>query len=177
MICKISKFFLGLLVLWIRAFIADSHGRLINPPSRTSAWRFLSGFPAYYDDTSLYCGGFNTQWITNGGRCGICGEAWNKPKDFEKGGKNYRGTIVATYSKNSPIKAIVEITAGHKGYFEFRICNVDGWEGDATNACFRQNPLKDADGFTRFKYKDGNNTYLLKPPQDFFCKHCVLQVK
>jgi len=177
MIWNIPEFLFGLFVLSIRIFIVHSHGRLVSPPARSSAWRYRSGFPAYYDDTAMYCGGFNTQWVTNGGRCGICGEAWNKPKEFEKGGKFYRGTIVETFKKNQQMKVVVEITAGHKGYLEFRICNVDGWEGDATNACFRQNPLKDADGKTRFKYIDGFNTYLLYPPKDMTCKHCVFQVR
>ena len=34
----------------------------------------------------MFCGGTETQWIKNGGNCGICGEDWSlSPKLFEKG--------------------------------------------------------------------------------------------
>lgn len=41
------------------------HGRMLNPPARSSAWREDSRFPTYYDDNQMFCGGFYTQWIVN----------------------------------------------------------------------------------------------------------------
>ena len=34
------------------------HGRLRDPPSRSSMWREGFPVPPNYDDTALYCGGF-----------------------------------------------------------------------------------------------------------------------
>ena len=33
------------------------HGRLIDPPSRSSMWRYGFNNPPNYDDNQLYCGG------------------------------------------------------------------------------------------------------------------------
>ncbi|GBP08956.1 hypothetical protein EVAR_78322_1 [Eumeta japonica] len=67
---------------------ARAHGRVLAPPSRASAWRF--GFPTNpnYDDDGLNCGGFAHQWEMNGGRCGICGDAYDQrePRLHEIGG-------------------------------------------------------------------------------------------
>lgn len=46
------------------------HGRLIEPPSRASAWRYGFDTPPNYNDHELYCGGYNTQWAKNNGKCG-----------------------------------------------------------------------------------------------------------
>lgn len=85
-----------------------SHGRLIDPPARSTAWRYDSRFPAYYDDTAMYCGGFGVQQ-QNGGKCGICGENYALPKQFEKGGSLYKGYIVKSYKQGQNISVIVEV--------------------------------------------------------------------
>ena len=46
-----------------------------------------------------------------GGLCGICGEAWDEPKDYERGGKMYLGTIVRTYLRGSVIRVSVMVMA------------------------------------------------------------------
>lgn len=60
------------LIDWI-----ESHGRLIEPPSRASAWRYGFDTPHNYNDHELYCGGFTRQWVKNEGKCGVCGDAWD----------------------------------------------------------------------------------------------------
>lgn len=35
----------------------SGHGRLIDPPSRSSMWRYGFNNPPNYDDNQLYCGG------------------------------------------------------------------------------------------------------------------------
>lgn len=47
------------------------HGRLIEPPSRASAWRYGFDTPPNYNDHELYCGGYTTQWKKNSGKCGM----------------------------------------------------------------------------------------------------------
>jgi hypothetical protein len=54
-----------------------AHGRLIDPPSRASAWRYGFDTPHNYNDHELYCGGFTRQWVKNEGKCGVCGDAWD----------------------------------------------------------------------------------------------------
>lgn len=34
------------------------HGMLLDPPGRSSMWRFGFSTPINYDDNSLFCGGF-----------------------------------------------------------------------------------------------------------------------
>jgi hypothetical protein len=83
-------------VLLLTAGRAAGHGRLIEPPSRSTMWRSVRwpgcraaltadpryGFdtPPNYNDHESYCGGFTRQWQTNGGKCGICGDAWDLPQ-------------------------------------------------------------------------------------------------
>lgn len=54
----------------------SGHGRLIAPPSRSSAFRFGFPTPPNYDDHELFCGGFDREHNRNGGKCGECGDAW-----------------------------------------------------------------------------------------------------
>ena len=55
-----------------------SHGRLIEPPSRSTMWRYGFNNPPNYNDHESYCGGFTRQWQTNRGRCGVCGDPWDE---------------------------------------------------------------------------------------------------
>lgn len=64
-----------LLAAWIH--LAGGHGRLIEPPSRASAWRYGFDTPHDYNDHELFCGGFTRQWVQNEGRCGVCGDPWD----------------------------------------------------------------------------------------------------
>lgn len=57
----------------------SAHGRLIEPPSRASMWRYGFDTPHDYNDHECYCGGFTRQWQRNKGKCGICGDAWDAP--------------------------------------------------------------------------------------------------
>ncbi|RWS18082.1 uncharacterized protein B4U80_05900, partial [Leptotrombidium deliense] len=59
------------------------HGRLIEPPGRSTAWRFGFRNPPNYDDNALFCGGVYVQYGINGGKCGICGDPWNGPRKNE----------------------------------------------------------------------------------------------
>ena len=37
----------------------SGHGRLVEPPSRSSMWRYGFNTPHNYDDNALNCGGLN----------------------------------------------------------------------------------------------------------------------
>lgn len=101
----------------------EAHGRLIEPPSRASAWRYGFQTPPNYNDHELYCGGFTRQQ-RNGGKCGECGDAWDlpQPRPNEFGGRWGQGVVVRKYNPGSEITLRVELTASHMGYFEFRVC-------------------------------------------------------
>ena len=73
---------LKLLVTIVAVFLkspdsANAHGRLWEPPGRSTLWRLaefqnLESPPLEnYDDDQLYCGGIG-KLIANGGKCGPC---------------------------------------------------------------------------------------------------------
>ena len=49
---------LGLLTLACLSASVAGHGRLIEPPSRSSMWRYGFDTEPNYQDNQLYCGGF-----------------------------------------------------------------------------------------------------------------------
>ncbi|KAF8764483.1 hypothetical protein HNY73_022549 [Argiope bruennichi] len=72
-------------------------------------------------DKGSFHGEMLVQWQRNGGKCGICGDAWDapKPRPNEAGGIYGKGIIVRNYKPGQEVKSIVELTANHKGFFEF----------------------------------------------------------
>ena len=119
-----------------RVFVALSlialvlgHGRLIDPPSRNSAWRYGFDTPRQDTDNELNCGGFNVQWSTNKGKCGVCGDAHHltEPKYIHPG-KYATKTITKTYKEGQEIEVIVDVTSNHQGYFTFSVATI----GDTT---------------------------------------------
>jgi len=54
-------------ILLLKILEINAHGRLVDPPARSTAWREKpSLFPAYYNDMEMFCGGKPTQWNQNG---------------------------------------------------------------------------------------------------------------
>jgi len=51
----------GVLVSLISS--AFGHGYLVQPPSRSTAWRYGYSTPPNYNDMELYCGGFAVSLI------------------------------------------------------------------------------------------------------------------
>ena len=59
-------------IILLKVLEIKSHGRLVDPPARSTAWRTQpSLFPPYYDDMQMWCGGFDVQWNKNGLFCKI----------------------------------------------------------------------------------------------------------
>ncbi len=71
------------------------------------------------------------------------------------------------------------MSANHLGHFQFGLCNVDGFQEDATQDCLDKTPLADANGNTKitFARTTGQFTFSIKLPEDVSCKHCVFQWK
>ncbi|XP_052820506.1 uncharacterized protein LOC128246356 [Mya arenaria] len=167
-------------VLW--AGSARGHGRLIDPPSRSSMWRYGFKTPPNYDDNQMYCGGVQVQYEQNGGRCGICGDPWNGPRPTEPPGKYANGIVVRKYKPGDTITVVVELTANHKGWMEFKLCPNDFPEETVTQECLDKYVLPLADTrTTRYIVPNQNGYQKLRfkvvLPSHIRCRACVLQWK
>ncbi|XP_014214839.1 uncharacterized protein LOC106644011 [Copidosoma floridanum] len=168
------------LVTFFYTWEVNAHGSLRDPPSRSSAWRekqFMFKFKPNFDDNQLYCGGKSKK---NDGKCGPCGDNWNKtkPRDNENGGKYGRGIIVRNYHSGQLIDIKVHISANHLGYFEFSLCPLKSPKAIETEKCFDAHPIYLANGHRRYPLKSGvygivNVQAVL--PKNFKCPHCVLR--
>ena len=100
-------------LLAVTSFLSThQHAYLSDPPSRSSAWLVDKDFVECcqnYNYNQMFCGGFAKQWGENGGRCGICGDSWDEPRDYEKGGAKYLGKIVKNYLPGSTIPVTVQV--------------------------------------------------------------------
>ncbi|XP_026462853.1 uncharacterized protein LOC113365532, partial [Ctenocephalides felis] len=158
---------------------ANGHGRLIEPPSRATAWRYGFDTPPNYNDHELFCGGFARQWQKNAGKCGECGDAWDapRPRPHELGGKWGQGVIVRKYKENSVMLLRVELTASHNGYFEFRLCP----DSVGDQSCLDRYPLKliggEGNDGIKFFPRNGSKVYEMRAqlPQGLRCERCMLQ--
>ncbi|KAK6184670.1 hypothetical protein SNE40_007098 [Patella caerulea] len=166
------------LFLMLSAYVSG-HARLSQPPSRSYMWRVGYDTPINYNDNQLNCGGAGKQWSEFGGKCGICGDAWDQklPRDHEAGGKYGLGIIVEEYKSGSIVEVVVDVTANHKGYFEFRLCPTNDPKKTATKKCLDKYLLPQTNGDRRFNLSRDNGIFTLKLqlPKYLTCKHCVLQ--
>ncbi|XP_041374514.1 uncharacterized protein LOC121387457 [Gigantopelta aegis] len=158
----------------------DGHGRLLEPPSRASMWRFGYNTPINYNDNQMFCGGYSHQWEVNHGKCGVCGDPWDGARENEAGGIYATGTIVRHYKQGQIINVTIDVTANHRGYFEFRICPNNDPEKSVTQKCLDQYLLEQTDGRTRYyvkTYRRGLYKIDLKLPSDVTCSQCLIQWK
>lgn len=156
----------------------SGHGMLMDPINRASRWRVDGSSPRDYNDMEGYCGGFAYQWQQYGGKCGLCGDpyGWLTPRAHEYGGI-FGSSIVKSYTQGSIITVTAKLTANHRGYFYFKICNLDNEL--ESEACFER--------YKMYMAVDGAEVYRLpstqakdyevslKLPSNLYCNHCVLQ--
>ncbi|KAK3608968.1 hypothetical protein CHS0354_029309 [Potamilus streckersoni] len=171
-------------ILILRIFLLEgvwSHGRMIEPPMRSSIWRFGFNSEPNYTDNELNCGGFVNQYEKNNGKCGLCGDPYQGPRDNEAGGKYARGIIVRHYSTGQIIEVTIELTANHQGYFEFRICPHDDVTHPLTQECLNRTLLTIVGHGTRYYIQNDIRQQfvhlLVQLPLDMTCTQCVLQWK
>jgi len=165
------------LVLACHFDFSSGHGMVMNPVSRGSRWRLDSSAPHNWNDNELWCGGLGNQHQTHGGRCGLCGDNFGNPtpRAHELGGTFGQGVITGTYRQGSTVNVVVRITANHRGYFTFRLCNLSSER--ESDACFNRNVLQIGSGGTTWTLPNGNTqdfTVAVRMP-NFTCNHCVLQ--
>ena len=168
----------------VRLFTAASlialvagHGRMINPASRNSAWRFFPNRPKQYTDNELNCGGFSVQWNKNKGKCGVCGDAYHdrNPKYVYPGKYAADGFITKTYNEGQTIEVTIDITSNHQGYFRFRVGKL------------QKRPITEEQLEYVLLQPDGSNTWQLHSsqtgkytiklvlPKGLTCDHCVMR--
>lgn len=172
-----------LLALFLLSYLQISsvlgHGRLVDPPSRATAWRYGFATPADYNDHQGYCGGATYQHVMAGGRCGICGDPWGaKVKHHEApGGKYAKGVITGTYKAGSVVPVTVQITANHMGYFVFKMCPNNDPSRDPQQSCFNKIVLRSTSNEVEhyISHNTGFHTVDLVLPQGLTCKQCILQ--
>lgn len=168
---------LGVILLLNFLDVISGHGMMMDPVGRGSRWRVDGSDPKNYNDMENFCGGAGVQWNQNGGRCGFCGDSFSapQPRDHELGGTFGQGVIVKTYSEGAAISVTARLTANHKGYFVFRICNLDN--GPESDACFEHNHVMTEGGevYTLPSYDSKDFVITLYLPRDLKCNHCVLQ--
>ena len=105
------------------------HSRLIRPRSKKTPRLCVTGlcagdspvtgeFPAQMasnaENVSIWwrhhvCT-MQVQWEQNGGKCGVCGDRYDGPRDHEIGGKYATGVVVAEYQPGDIIPVTVELT-------------------------------------------------------------------
>lgn len=97
-------------------------------------------------DFSVHCNSscnLKVQWKKNGGKCGVCGDAYNaRVKLYEVGGPYATGFITETYQQGQQIDVMVELTAPHRGKFFFKICKQTDETVEVTQECLNRTPLK-----------------------------------
>lgn len=155
-----------LFYLFVKLFnIVSGHGYMEYPIQRSSLWRYNRSVLPNYDDNGLNCG-----WlpIFNKSYCGMCGDdiLSPPPRANEIGGKYYTGYIVQTYHKVINIE--IKLTANHKGYFEFYLCNLDK-NFIETPECFEKLDNN------KYNVRSDINLYRYSIETDIKCSHCILQ--
>lgn len=171
------KVILFQLIFLIKLKYIQSHGMLLDPVSRSSRWRFNNSAPVNYDDNQLHCGGLTKQWYYNYGKCGICGDDYSDkiPRKNELYGLYGEGIIVKKYISPVLINATIKITANHKGYFRFALCNLDKYKVE-NEKCFKR--LKILNKRYKYKitnYKTGLFRVSIRIPRKITCSHCILR--
>jgi len=133
----------------------------------------------------------------------MCGDPWNsaEPRDHELGGRYGSGIIVRRYRSGDAVPVVVELTAAHGGYFEFRICPVKNHPATNSNStslvprdpspdCLDRNVLQLLSGSSRdsggtrssTRYRVGLRAARMHAvdvqlPPGLQCEHCLFQWK
>ncbi|CAH1773572.1 unnamed protein product [Owenia fusiformis] len=157
--------------------LVAGHGRLIDPAARNSMWRYGFSNPPNYNDNELFCGGFQNQ-KTLGGKCGVCGDPYQGPRPHEAGGKYANGISAKTYKQGQVAEVKVELTTGHLGWMEFRLCKWDNPTKVITKDCLDKNVLQLADGSGTRVPIDNTKRFItarLQLPKHITCTQCVMQ--
>ena len=101
-----------------------------------------------------------------------------RPRQNDEGGRYGTGIIGRNYTEGQQVQVHVVLTAGHLGYFEFRLCPKSSAEELVTQECLDQNLLELEDGSTRYPIlSEAAVDYfpVIQLPAGITCDHCVIQ--
>ncbi|CAL7951135.1 unnamed protein product [Xylocopa violacea] len=176
----IAKFFLIGCLLGASLDGIQGHGMLMDPISRSSAWRKSFDVEPDYNDNELFCGGYGIQYEQNEGKCGECGDdyAMLRPRPHENGGIYGTGVIVRNYTIGGEIINVrVKLTANHKGTFAFHLCPLEHPHDLETEECFNRHPLELADGGYDVEVPSTQMDFTIgvRLPTNVVCDHCVFR--
>ncbi|XP_034936365.1 uncharacterized protein [Chelonus insularis] len=174
------KFLFIITIMMVNLSEIFGHGMLMDPVNRGSAWRKGFNTPVNYNDNGNYCGGYTAHFITNKGKCGVCGDNYSnkQPRSNENGGRYGTGTIVKSYQEGQQFDVIVNLSVNHRGYFEFALCPLKGKNDIETEECFAKYPLKLASGKEAYNLTSGRSGYYkikLQLPKGLTCEQCSLR--
>ncbi|RZC40868.1 Chitin bind 3 domain containing protein, partial [Asbolus verrucosus] len=176
--------FLSLSIFVLCLFVDNisGHGMMLEPPNRSSLWRFNPKAPVNYDDDQNYCGGMNTQWDSFGGKCGVCGDQYDDPhpQANENTGKYGRGIIAREYTAGSVIDINILLTTNHMGFFNFSLCVLEDPNApESGEDCFKPVTLGDGSENYKLPNKEEVDQYkvntTVKLPDGLSCERCVLR--
>ncbi|OWF46338.1 hypothetical protein KP79_PYT04811 [Mizuhopecten yessoensis] len=124
---------------WMGVFVVVyGRGRMVDPPGRSSMWRFGFGTPVNFDDDRLNCGHRYQPLDFLSGNCGLCGDRLDQgPKENEAGGKFATGIISKIYHRAEIITIKLQITHIREGFFEFRLCENNDVTKRITRKCLK----------------------------------------
>ncbi|XP_050589622.1 uncharacterized protein LOC126921793 [Bombus affinis] len=176
-----AKFSLIICLFGILLWEIHGQGIMIDPISRSSAWR--KGFPVEvnFNDHELSCFASQIQFTQNNGLCGVCGDdyAMPRPRPNENGGLYGTGVIVQRYKVGSIINVKVKLIANDLGHFQFNLCPLKGPNDLETEMCFDQYPLQLYDRYPddKFYLPDYEKDFYIsiQLPPNVICEHCVLR--
>ena len=114
------------------------------------------------------------------GKCGICGDPYGFAiREHEAPGGAYaNGIIVAKYQAGQTIEVEIEITANHKGFFVFKLCENNNLQADKDQSCFENHVLDVVNGDGKKYYVGTYNGWykpVVKLPDGVTCAQCILQ--
>ena len=86
---------------------------------------------------------FQIQWEVNKGNCSVCGDPWQGPhENLPPNGKYAQGIITRDFNEGDVIISKVQVTADHKGYFEFKLCPNNDVTKPVTQECLDKTVLR-----------------------------------
>eukprot|EP00121_Abeoforma_whisleri_P014861 Awhi_evm1s13706 len=144
--CSIMMLLVSTLVITLSVTKVQAHGYMAQPAARNALWLFGYQSPPNYDLMSLSAGG--PAEVQQKGHS-VCGDHVEGPFDHMDGGLYGNGIIAHTYMENDAIDISLVITAHHKGWVYFNLCDLA--EGSTpqtqvTQECLDAHPLVRADG-------------------------------
>lgn len=167
------------LMSYTKQYCCDARAIMVEPPHRSSLWRFNYNTSVNLRDDGLNCGGYDWQWGVHKGRCGVCGDLWNGTQHNADGIYN-SGIIVRRYTDGHYINITFEVSSNYLGYVEFRLCPRNSSHQQLTQSCFDRYPLWiDESHGTRYYIGSRGGIYdiHIRLPGGLVCKNCVLQWK